>query len=327
MRRREFIASGASAAFLPARAQSADAVRTLGMLMGSAETDPLSQARAAAFRQGLRDLGWTEGGNLRIHWRWSGGEVARTRDQAAELARLAPNVVLANGTRAIAEMKDATRSIPIVFVIVNDPVAQGFVASMSRPGANITGFAFSDFSVIAKSVDLLRELAPTVTHIGLMFNPVDYPYYDVYLRSFSERYRDLPVEMVRAAASSELEIEKAIEGLATKPGAGLVVPPDVYMVVHRGSILRSVASYRVPAIFSYRNFVSEGGLLSYGADTVEIFRRSAAYVDLILKGANPADLPVQAPTKFELAINLQAAKTLGLTVPSSLLALADDVVE
>jgi ABC-type uncharacterized transport system substrate-binding protein len=331
MRRRDFLISAAGAAvarpYPPARAQAADAVRTLGMLMGGAETDPLSQARIAAFRQGLRDLGWTEGGNLQVHWMWSGGELARMRVQAVELARLAPDVILAHSTPAIAVMKDVSRSIPIVFVIVNDPVAQGFVASMSQPGGNVTGFAFSDFSVVAKSVDLLRELAPAVTRIGLMFNPVDFPYYDVYLQSFRERYRELPIEMLRAAASSEPEIEKTIEELAAKPGAGLVVPPDIYTVVHRGSILRSVASHRLPAIFAYKNVVSEGGLISYGADTVDIFGRSASYVDRILKGAKPADLPVQAPTRFELAINLRTARALGLAVPSSLLALTDDVVE
>jgi putative ABC transport system substrate-binding protein len=330
MRRREFITllPGAAAAWpLAARAQQPEKMRRLGVLMTNAESDPLGQARVAALREGLQELGWSEGGNLRIDWRWPGGDATRVKDYTAELVRLAPDVIVANGTPATAAMEQATRSIPVVFVVVSDPVEQGFIASLGHPGGNVTGFSFIDFPLLGKSLDLLRQAAPKVTRVGVMFRSADHPYYDDYLRSFAADKRILPAVLVRAAVSSDAEIESEVAKLAAQPGSGLIVAPDTFSLAHRGAILASVAQHGVPAIYAYRQAVIEGGLMSYAPDTLDIFRRSASYVDRILKGEKPADLPVQAPVKFEFVVNLKTAKTLGLDVPPSLLAIADEVIE
>ena len=329
MRRREFIAGigGAAAWSLAARAQQPDRMRRIGVLMSLSESDPISPARLAGFRQGLAELGWTEGRNLQIEWRWSEGDVTRTRDYAAELVALAPDLILANGTPNVAALKQATRTIPIVFAVVNDPVAQGLVASMAHPGGNITGFSFLEYSMVGKSLEMLKQVAPGVIRVAVMFNPETYPYYNFLLRSFEAVARPLSLEVTGALIRNPDEIEGAIAQLRQQPGSGLLVTPDPFMVVHRSAVILSSAQYRVPASHSLRQDVQEGALMSYGADIVDIFWRSASYVDRILKGANPADLPVQAPTKFELAINLKTAKALGLEVPQSLLARADEVIE
>ena len=330
MRRRDVIVllAGAAAMWpIAARAQRGDRVRRIAVLMANAEDDPEGHARAAAFRQGLRELGWTEGQNLRIDWRWSGGDVARIRGYAAEVAGSAPDLIVANATANLSAIRQATRSIPIVFVVVNDPVGQGFISSLAQPGGNITGFTFVEYSMFGKSLDLLRQIAPGVTRVGFIFNPATSPYYEGFLPAFETHTRNYPIALTIARVGAEAEIDAAVAALAAKPGGGLIVPPDTYTLVHRGTIVQATARHRIPAIYSYRQLVKEGGLMSYGPETAEIFRRSASYVDRILKGAKPAELPAQAPTKFELAVNLKTAVTLGLPVPPNLLALADEVIE
>jgi putative ABC transport system substrate-binding protein len=330
LRRREFIMliAGAAAALpVGARAQRAERIRRLGMLMSNSEDDPLAQARVTAFRQALAELGWVEGRDLNIEWRWTGGDITRVREYATELVRLAPDVIVANGTPSVAALKQATTSIPIVFVVVNDPVAQGIIVSMAHPGGNITGFSFLEYSMVGKSLEMLKQVAPGTVRVAIMFNPDTYPYYALHLRSFETVARTLSLQLTAAQVRSSEEIDEVVAKLAQQPGSALLITPDPYLVVHRGAVVRAAGQYRVPATYSYRQHVQEGGLMSYGADTVDIFRRSASYIDRILKGTSPADLPAQAPVKFEIAINLKTAKALGLDIPPNLLALADDVIE
>jgi putative tryptophan/tyrosine transport system substrate-binding protein len=329
MKRRDFILVLASAASWPlaARAQQPGRVRRIGVLMSTNENDPVAQTRVAAFREGLARFGWREGGNLAIEWRWSGGDIARTRQQAAELVQLAPDVLLANGTPATAALKQATTTIPIVFAVVNDPVAQGFIASMAHPGGNITGFSFLEYSMVGKSLEMLKQISPQSTRVAVMFNPDTYPYYEIHLKSFEGVAKQLSLELFAAPARNAAEIDDAVAKLGQRPGSALLVTPDPFMLVHRDAAIRAAAQYRVPATYSYAQNVKEGGLTSYGADATDIFRRSASYIDRILKGAAPGDLPAQAPVKFEIAVNLKAAKALGLDVPAGLIALADEVIE
>jgi putative ABC transport system substrate-binding protein len=328
--RREAITllGGAAAAWpLAALAQQADRVRRIGLLMASVETDPIGQERVEALRRGLREFGWVEGRNLEILLRWSGVDIARIQQYTMELVHLAPDLIVANATPSIAALKRATQSIPLVFVVVNDPVAQGIVSSVARPEGNITGFSFLDYSVVEKSLELLKEVAPGIGRVAVMFNPETYPYYNVFLRSFEASARRLSVEVTGTPIRAVNEVEDLVAKIARQPGSGLILPPDPFTTVRRGPIIKSIEYHRIPAIYFFRQFVREGALMSYGADTADIFRRSANYVDRILKGAKPADLPVQAPTKFELAINIKTANALGLTIPSNLLALADEVIE
>jgi putative ABC transport system substrate-binding protein len=318
---------GAAAWPLAARAQQPERMRRIGVLMSISKDDPLAQARVAAFQQALGELGWTEGRNLTITWRWTGGNIVRVREYAAELVRLAPEVILANGTPNVAALQGATTTIPIVFAVVNDPVAQGFIASMAHPGGNITGFSFLEYSLVGKSLEMLKQVAPDIVRVSLMFNPETYPYYNIHLRSFEAVAKMLSLELAVAPIRNLAEIEESIAMMARRPGSALLVTPDPFTVVHRGAIIQAAEQYRVPANYSYRQHVREGALMSYGADTIDIFRRSASYVDRILRGAKPTDLPAQAPVKFEMAINLKAAKVLGLEIPDKLLALADEVIE
>jgi putative ABC transport system substrate-binding protein len=333
MRRRDFIKLVASTYAAPvltplaAQAQRGEPVRTLGALMAVKEDDPAVPSRIAMFRQELAGLGWSEGRNLRIEWRWTGGDVGRVRDYAAELVRLAPDLILAQGTPNVAALKQATTTIPVVFVVVNDPVAQGFIASMARPGGNITGFSFLEYSMVGKSLDMLKQIAPGMNRVAVMFNPDTYPYYNVHLGSFESEAKKLGLELTAAMVRTPGEIDEAVANLGRQPGGALLVTPDPFMVVQRGAAIRAAEQHRVPATYSFRQYVQQGALMSYGADPVDIFRRSASYVDRILKGAKPADLPAQAPVKFEMAINLKTAKALGLDVPATLIALADEVVE
>jgi putative tryptophan/tyrosine transport system substrate-binding protein len=308
-----------------ARAEKADRLRRIGVLMGTPESDPLGQSRISAFFQELQKLGWEEGRNLKIELRWSGGDASRIKDYTAELVRLAPDVIVANGSPVVAAMGQATRSIPIVFVVVADPVEQGFIPSMAQPGGNVTGFSFVDFPLFGKSLQLLRQIAPGVTRVGFMFRPADNPYYDAKLKSLATEV--LPTEVVRTAVGSNTEIESQVAKLAAQPGGGLLVAGGGFTLTHRQAILASVAQHSVPTSFAYREAVVEGGLMSYAPDTVDIFRRSAFYVDRILKGEKPGDLPAQAPTKFEFVVNVKTAKALGLDIPPTLLALADEVIE
>lgn len=329
MRRRDFIGliSGWAIAWpLSADAQQAERVRRLGVLMSTTENDPVAKARSTAFREGLAEWGWTEGKNLSIEWRWTGGEIARVHEYATELVRLAPDVIVANGTPAVAALKQATTTIPIVFAVVNDPVAQGIIASMAHPGGNITGFSFVDYSMVGKSLEMLKQVAPGIVRVAVMFNPDTYPFYKIHLQSFEPVAKTLSLELTGAPVRSPEEINDVVAKLEQQ-GSALLVTPDPFVLVHRGAIIWATAQYSVPAIYSYRQIVQEGGLMSYGADAMDIFRRSASYVDRILKGTNPADLPVQAPAKFETAVNLKAARAIGLDIPPRLLALADEVIE
>jgi putative ABC transport system substrate-binding protein len=330
MRRRDFIkVAGCSVAIWsdPASAQRSERARRVGVLMAVSERDPVGQQRLSTLRQELAKLGWTEGRNLTLEIRWAAGDPALVRSHAAEFVALAPDLIIAQGTPNVAALKDATLSIPIVFVVVNDPVAQGFVASMARPGGNITGFSFLEYSMVGKSLEMLKQVSPGTARIAVMFNPETYPYYAIHLRSFETVARMLALDLDGLPIRSPAEIEETIARLGQQPGNALLVTPDPYTVVHHRTIIEAAARGRVPASYSFRQQVRQGALMSYGADTQDIFRRSAAYVDRILKGEKPADLPIQAPNRYELAINLKTAAALGLTVPQALLATVDEVIE
>jgi putative ABC transport system substrate-binding protein len=327
MKRREFITllGGTAAAWpLAARAQRPDRVRRIGVLMPFAENEPEGQARVKAFRQGLADLRWTEGRNLQIEYRWAGAEISRIRTYAAELVGLAPDVVIANSTGVLAALHEATGSIPVVFVLVNDPVGLGYVASMARPGGNITGFSYIELSLVGKWLDLLKQIAPSVRRVTLPFNPDTTPYYPDFLRSLPQ---SIAAEFEGTPVRDVTELERAIAAAARGSGGGLIIPAGPFIAANLQLIVRLAEQLNLPAVSIYRQYAVDGGLMSYGADTLDIFRRSASYVDRILKGEKPADLPVQAPTKYEFVINLKTAKALGLTVPPSLLAVADEVIE
>ena len=334
MRRREFIILLAGSAAAPsnlwslaAHAQRGDRIRRIAVLMTNTEDDPEGRSRAAAFARGLQELGWTEGQNLLIDWRWSGGDIERMRRYAAEVTALAPDLIVANGTPNVAAIRQATATIPIVFVVVSDPIGQGFISSLAQPGGNITGFTFVEYSMFGKSLELLRQAAPNVTRVGFIFNPVTVPFYEQFLPAFETHARHLSVDVKAARVRTQPEIDAAILSLSAAPGGGLIVPPDTYTVVNRGRIVQAAAQHRIPAIYAYRQIVKEGGLISYGPETADIFRRSASYVNRILKGAKPADLPAQTPVKYELVVNLKTAATLGLDLPPTLPALADEVIE
>jgi ABC-type uncharacterized transport system substrate-binding protein len=330
MKRREFIAGigGAVAWPLAARAQQTDRVRRIGVLMGGAERDAESSPRVMAFRQGLEKLGWTVGRNLQVDYYWSMADIERTRTAAAELERSAPDVIVADGSTRLAALRQATRTIPIVFVFVAEPVAQGFVASLAHPGGNITGFTGGGEPTLAgKLLGLLKEIAPRVRHVSVMFNPETSPGNVQYFRSMEAAARTLAVEAVMVPVHEPGEIEAVMTMLGHEPGNGLIVAPDNYTTVHRKLVLDLAARYQLPAIYAFRYFVADGGLVSYGFDPIDPFRHAAGYVDRILRGEKTADLPVQQPTKFELVINLKTARALGITVPQTLLVAATELIE
>ncbi|HTB03999.1 MAG TPA: ABC transporter substrate-binding protein [Bradyrhizobium sp.] len=330
MQRREFVAlvGGAVAAWpLIARAEAPEKMRRIGVLMTVGEDDAEGQARIAALREGLNQLGWVEGKNLAVEYRWAGGDMARLRDQATELVRLAPDLIVANSTPSLATLHAATTSIPVVFVLVVDPVGLGYIASLSRPGGNITGFTYMEVSLIGKWLDLLKGIAPSVNRAAFLFNPNTAPYYTTFLHSFEAEAHPGGMAIAAAPVSTADQLEATIAALAREPGGSLIVGADASNIIHREAILRLVAQYKLPTLSVYRQFAEDGALLSYGPDSEEIFRRSASYIDRILKGEAPANLPAQAPTKFEFVINLKTAKALGLSVPANLLALSDAVIE
>ena len=327
MQRRAFIRLlGCMAAGWPliARAQQPARMPHIGVLIGTAENDPQAKAWMVGFESGLGDLGWKQGRNVTFDYYWGNGIEAQVREQAAQLAKQPPDVIFAVGTAATGAIKHANTSAPVVFAVVNDPVAQGYVASMAKPGGNITGFSLMDYSVLGKAMELLKQLAPTTKRFALLFNPDTYPYYETYLQSVRASTA-APLEVSGLRVRSAAEIGPALAGLA--PDTGLVVAPDTFTNVNRAPIISAAAQNRIPATYPYRSFVSEGGLMAYGPNPADTVRQAAAYVDRILKGAKPADLPVQAPTKYELAFNLKSAKALGIAVPPALLASADEVIE
>jgi putative ABC transport system substrate-binding protein len=328
MRRREFITllGGTMAAWpLAARAQQAERVRRIGLLQGLAESDPEAQARTVAFRQALDVLGWIEGRNILIDYRFAGGDSSRVQTYAAELVNSAPDLIVAHSSPVAAALKQATRTIPIVIAMVNDPVSQGFVTSLARPGGNITGFAFVEFPIVGKWLEMLKEIAPGIRRAALIFNPQTAPYYSNYVRELEAA--SPAAELSAVPVSDEVELKAAIAALANEAPGGLIAAADPFISAHRELIARLAQHHRLPAVYPFRQFVAEGGLMAYGPDTVDIARRSASYVDRILKGSTPAELPVQQPTKFQLVINLKTAKSLRIDIPATMLARADEVIE
>jgi putative ABC transport system substrate-binding protein len=328
MRRREFMTVLGGAAIgwpLAARAQG-ERMRRIGVLMGIAESDPARQSFVTAFTEALQELGWSSGRNIRIEYRWGAGDAERIRNFARELVEMQLDLIVGHTTPVVAALKAQTRTIPIVFTQVSDPVGSGFIDGFAKPGGNITGFTNLESSMGSKLGELLKEVAPTITRVAVMFNPDTAPDRGTYfLRPVEAAAPSLHVEVVAAPVHNDAEIEAAITTLA--PATGLIVMPDVFILAHREQILALADQHRLPAAYAYRLFAASGGLLSYGTDLADLFRRAAPYVDRILTGTKPAELPVQQPTKFELVINLKTAKTLGLNVPLSLQAGADEVIE
>jgi len=329
MRRRDFIKGISVGAAWPlaAHAQQAERMRRVAFLHPFTENDPEVLARVVAFRQGLEALGWIENRNIQIEHRYSGGDLERIQAYAKELAQSGPDVLVGSGTPITAALKRVTGTIPIVFNVVNDPVGQGFVASLARPGGNISGFTFIDFPLIGKWLELLKEIAPSVRRMTFVFNPDTTPFYPAFLRELGAVPASLAVELSASPVHDEAEIETTITAFAREPTSGLIVAPDAFINTRRRLVMALAERHRLPAIYGFRQFATEGALISYGPDSVDIVRRSASYVDRILKGEKLADLPVQAPTKYGLVINLTTAKALGLTVPPALLARADEVIE
>ena len=329
MKRRDFITllGGAAVAWpLAARAQQGERVRRIGVLMSLAADDKQGQARLAAFLQGLQELGWTDGRNVRIDVRWGTGDAGRNRRHAAELVELAPDVILASGGSIVAPLLQVTSTVPIVFTQTPDPVGAGFVESLARPGGNATGFSIFDYSLGGKWLELLKEVAPRVTRVAVIRDPAT-PQGIGQFSAIQSLAPSLSLEATPLNARDAGDIERAIAAVDRNPNSGLIVTGSNLAIVHRDLIVTLAARYKLPAVYPLGFFVTGGGLLSYGPEGIDPHRRAAAYVDRILKGEKPADLPVQAPTKYELAINLKTAKTLGLEVPPTLLARADEVIE
>jgi putative ABC transport system substrate-binding protein len=329
MKRREFITlfGGAAATWpLSARAQQADRVRRIGVLVPYPASDPESLARVGAFLQELQQLGWTDGRNVRIDYRWSAGSAEFARKYAAELVALTPDVILANGASIVAPLMQVTRTVPIVFAQVTDPVGGGFVDSLARPGRNATGFTVSEYGVGGKWLELLKQIAPRMTRVAVLRDPNN-PAGTGLFGAIQTGAPSFGVEVSPVGLHDAHEIERGITNFARGANGGLIVTPSGLATVHRELIIAQAAQHKLPAVYPFRYFVTGGGLIYYGPDPVDQFRRAAGYVHRILKGENAADLPVQHPTKYELAINLKTAKALGLTVPPTLLARADEVIE
>jgi putative ABC transport system substrate-binding protein len=328
LRRRDFIAlAGSAAAFPPlaARAQSADGMRRLGILAAIGETDPEGQARLGAFRKGLDELGLVAGRNLRIDYRWT-EDTRLLATHAQELVGLQPDVLFAASGTPLDALRRATQTIPIVFAQVPDPVGRGFVASLARPGGNITGFTLFEMSIAAKWLELLKQLAPRVATVGIVYDPANSAAAS-YLHEIEPRAPSFDVKLLPFAVRDAPEIERAMAGLAGESNPGLLVLPGPASSMHRSTIVALAATHRLPAVYPFQYFARDGGLASYGVDNYDLFRRAASYVDRVLKGEKPGDLPIQQAIKFELVINLKTAKALGLDVPISLLARTDEVIE
>ena len=319
---------GAVAWPLAARAQERERPRRIAVLMGYAESGSSGQALIAAFRDGLQKFGWTEGHNTRINIRWAAPDDAESiRRFAKELVALQPDLIISSTTPITAALLQQTRTIPIIFPALSDPVGSGFVASFSRPGGNVTGFNVSEPTQTGKQVELLKEIVPHVGRIAMLFNPASAPYIEYWLSPFKATAARLAVEAISAPVRDESELDSVIAAQAREPNSGLIAMSDSFTIAYRAEIISLAARYRLPAVYPFRFFAQVGGLLSYGVDLADNYRRVPTYVDRILKGEKPSELPVQAPVKLELVINLKTAKALGLTIPDKLLALADEVIE
>jgi putative tryptophan/tyrosine transport system substrate-binding protein len=329
MRRREFIAGLGGAAAWPvvARGQSLQRQRRLGVLIGAPPNDPAGQAEVAAFVKALAELGWVEGRNIAFAYRWSGSDIALAEMFAKELIASNPDILVARSTPPTMALKSATSTIPIVFVNVTEPISSGIVPNLVRPRGNITGFVAFEASIGGKWMQLLKEVDPRLVHFGIVYNPQTAPYAGLFLRSVETAALTLGVETFALPVQSEADIAAALTSLARWPGSGLVQILDTYTLEHRDVLIELAARLRLPAIYSNRNATPSGGLMAYAVDVVNTFQRAATYVDRILNGAKPADLPVQQPTRFELSINLKTARALGLEIPTQLLATADEVIE
>jgi putative tryptophan/tyrosine transport system substrate-binding protein len=330
MNRRTFITllGGAAAWPLAARAQQADRMRRIGVLMGYAESDSDAQTKVAAFQEGLQKLGWVEGRSIQIDTRWPiPADLESMQRFAQELAALQPDLILSHITPTTAALLQQTRTIPIIFATVSDPVGSGFVASFSRPDGNVTGFTSIEPTMAGKWLELLKEIAPRVNRVAFLFNPLTAPYAEFFLNPLRVAASSFGVEAIAAPVRDTSELEFVVAAKAGEPNNGLIVTPDSFMDVHRAEVISLAARFHLPAVYPFRQFSEAGGLLSYGNDQLDNFRRAAIYADRILRGAKPSELPVQAPVKFELVINLKTAKALGLDVPAQLQQRADEVIE
>jgi putative tryptophan/tyrosine transport system substrate-binding protein len=328
MRRREFLSIAGAATAIPfvALAQQSERTRRIGVLMMYPENDPQGQLRARVFRRELEKLGWTIGSNLQINYQWGAGDADWVRSATTQVLGHAPDVILANGDAAVKATEQSTQIIPVIFIASGDPVGDGLVKSLARPGGNVTGFAVMEPSLGAKLLGLLKQVAPHVTHIGVLLNPDSVTHKRI-LALLVAAAPGFAVEVVPAPALEPAGIERAITEWGQKTGYGLIVPSDPSTNSHRKLIIELTTHHRLPVIYALRSAVADGGLMSYGVDIPELFRRAATYADRVLKGEKPADLPVQLPTKFELVINLKTAKALGFDIPTSLLTTADEVIE
>jgi putative tryptophan/tyrosine transport system substrate-binding protein len=330
MQRREFtmLLGGAVVAWpLTARAQQGERMRRVGVLMAYAESDSEAQSFVAALRAALGKLGWTEGRNIRIDYRWATPDLQLIQQSAKELIELQPDLIVSSGSPTTAALLQQTRTIPIIFANAVDPVGQGFVASLAKPGGNVTGFINLESSIVGKYLELLKEIAPRVTRVAIYFNPTTAPFAEIYLDPFKAAAASLGVEPIAAPVRDMIELETVIAALAREPNGGLIAMPDGFNTAHRVEVTSLAARYRLPAVYPGRPFTEVGGLLSYGNDVHDNYRRAADYVDRILKGEKPSELPAQFPVKFELSVNLKAAKALGLDVPMQLQQLADELIE
>ncbi|MFY9693487.1 MAG: ABC transporter substrate-binding protein [Xanthobacteraceae bacterium] len=331
MRRREFVTlfGGAVASWqLAARAQQSTVDRRIGLLQNTSEGDPQGKIELATLNEGLKKLGWVEGVNMRIAYRYGAGDPNKMATFAKELVALKPDILFARSTAAVHAFQEETTTIPILFVAVSDPVGDGFAASLSRPGQNITGFTNVESSVASKWLELLKEVAPNLSQVEYIFNPPMAPSQGRYYSNLLERAAShFSVKTIAHPVHSASDIESAFEPFAQRPGAGLIVLPDPFIVTHRTSIIDLALRNRLPATYAFRNMVAEGGLICYGVNLIDLYRRAAPYIDRILKGEKAGDLPIQEPVKFDLAINLKTAKALGLSVPPTLLAIADELIE
>ena len=330
MRRRDFITLlGGTAAVCPltVRAQQSERMRHIGVLMAFSENDPEAQSWAGGFREELGKLGWIEGHNIQIDTRWATADVELLQRFAKQLVALQPDLILTGSTPATAAMRQQTNTIPIVFAMVGDPVGSGFVASLSRPGGNLTGFTPIENSLGGKWVELLKEVAPRVARVAMVFDPAMAPFASYYLNPFKAAAATLGMEAMVSPVDDMPALERVVASSAREPNSGLIVMPDAFMIGHHTDITSLVARYRVPTVYPFRIFAEVGGLVSYGSNALDEFRRAASYADRILKGAKPSELPVQTPINFDLVINLKTAKALDLDVPSSIRLRADEVIE